>query len=83
MVENRKKTQKAFVMTGPGGQRELKTDHPIPVPQKGEVLVKVECFPINPSDTYAFDGHMAAAAPKEINVGYPFVPGWEGAGTVI
>jgi NADPH:quinone reductase-like Zn-dependent oxidoreductase len=67
MVEQSKKTQMGLVMTGPKGEREVK-EIPIPKPGKGQVLIKVECHPINPSDTYAFDGLMADAAPDEVHI---------------
>jgi NADPH2:quinone reductase len=45
------------------------------------VLVKIECAPINPSDIYFMKGMYAAV--QEHPFTQPFVPGWEGAGTVI
>ena len=56
----------------------------MPVPASGQVLVKIECAPINPSDTYflagMYDGDPDDEDPK---VKYPLAPGWEGAGTVV
>ena len=54
---------------------------PVPTPARGQVLVKIECAPINPSDTYALGGQYSAL--EDIEIKLPFVPGWEGAGTVI
>ena len=56
----------------------------VPVPGPGQVLIKVECAPINPSDIYFLQGNYA-------NIGegvggkiqYPLTPGWEGSGTVV
>lgn len=50
---------------------------PVPLPEKGEVLIRIEAAPCNPSDImhlqglYGFDRTL------------PSTPGWEGAGTVV
>ena len=49
----------------------------IPKPGPGEVLIKVEAAPLNPSDIYMMEGKF------EGEVNYPMVPGSEGAGTVV
>lgn len=54
-----------------------KTD--IPEPRKGQVLIKVESVPINPTDVYMMQGKYA----KYANFKYPHTPGFEGSGTVI
>jgi NADPH:quinone reductase-like Zn-dependent oxidoreductase len=65
----------------------------IPVPASGQVLVKMEYAPINPSnynilfiyhigDTYFIKGLYDESKDRG-HVHYPFVPGWEGSGTVI
>ena len=48
------------------------------------MLVKIECAPLNPSDTYFLKGMYEAIA-DDLGGGikFPIVPGWEGAGTVI
>ena len=51
----------------------------IPVPRKGQVLIKVEAIPINPTDLYMMQGKYS----KYFNLKYPHTPGFEGAGTVI
>lgn len=50
-----------------------------PKPGKGQVLIKVESVPINPSDLYCMEGKYS----EYFEFGYPFTPGWEGSGTVI
>ncbi|CAI2373145.1 unnamed protein product [Moneuplotes crassus] len=52
---------------------------PKPIPRKGQVLIKVEAAPINPSDLHLIEGKYA----EFVDFQYPFVPGWEGSGTVI
>ena len=49
----------------------------IPVPMSGQVLIKVECAVINPSDIYMLQGNYNG------NYTYPLTPGGEGSGTVI
>lgn len=51
-----KKTMKAVIYTAPGEYSYSPDTKTIPVPEKGQVLVKVECAPINPSDTYYLNG---------------------------
>jgi NADPH:quinone reductase-like Zn-dependent oxidoreductase len=50
---------------------------PIPVPGKGEVLVKMEASPLNPSDLSMLTGGYA------VKPRYPYIPGIEGSGTVV
>ena len=78
MVEQ-SKTQKG-VCAYEGGKFQIE-DIAIPTPGKGQVLVKVECAPINPSDTYFLRGLYNIFGDAQVN--YPLVGGWEGAGTVI
>jgi NADPH:quinone reductase-like Zn-dependent oxidoreductase len=49
----------------------------VPAPSRGEVLVKMEATPCNPSDLLLLQGKYGAL--KTL----PSVPGWEGAGTVV
>ena len=51
---------------------------PKPQPGPGQVLVKLECSILNPSDMI-FIGNKNPAA----NISYPFTPGWEGSGTIV
>lgn len=50
-----------------------------PKPGKGQVLIKVESCPINPSDLYCMEGKYT----EYMNFEYPFICGWEGSGTVV
>jgi NADPH2:quinone reductase len=65
---------RSVVMTGPGayGFAEVKK----PVPAEDQVLIKVDCAVINPSDVLFITGKTGA------KVACPFTPGWEGAGTI-
>ena len=49
----------------------------IPKPKSGQVLIKVECAVINPSDLYMLQGNYNGTYE------YPLVPGGEGSGTVV
>jgi len=48
-----------------------------PVPGEGQVLIKVECAPLNPIDLIFMQGKYST------NIDYPVVLGGEGSGTVI
>jgi NADPH:quinone reductase-like Zn-dependent oxidoreductase len=50
---------------------------PVPSPGRGEVLVRMEAAPVNPSDLLFLQGLYGVR--KKL----PTVPGWEGAGTVV
>jgi NADPH2:quinone reductase len=52
-------------------------EQPVPMPQRGQVLVKVDAAPCNPSDVLFLQGKYGVL--KTL----PTVPGWEGAGTVV
>jgi NADPH:quinone reductase len=52
-------------------------DRPTPKPRHGQVLVRIEAAPCNPSDLLLLQGKYGAL--KKL----PAVPGWEGAGTVL
>jgi NADPH:quinone reductase-like Zn-dependent oxidoreductase len=49
----------------------------VPSPHRGQVLVKIEAAPCNPSDLLLMQGKYGVL--KTL----PSVPGWEGAGTVV
>lgn len=49
----------------------------VPRPQRGQVLVRVEAAPCNPSDLLFLTGQYV------VRKTLPAVPGWEGAGTVV
>jgi NADPH:quinone reductase-like Zn-dependent oxidoreductase len=50
---------------------------PVPEPRKGQVLVRIDAAPCNPSDLLLLQGKYGAL--KRL----PTVPGWEGAGEVV
>jgi NADPH:quinone reductase len=50
---------------------------PVPTPKRGQVLVRIEAAPCNPSDELFLRGMYGIRKPL------PAVPGWEGAGTVV
>jgi NADPH:quinone reductase-like Zn-dependent oxidoreductase len=50
---------------------------PLPTPKKGQVLVRIEAAPCNPSDLLLLQGKYGTL--KKL----PTVPGWEGAGEVV
>ena len=67
---------KAVVQAEAGGKLTVK-EVPVPVPGKGEVLVKMAYAPVNPSDLSQLRGTFRPLP------GFPFIPGIEGSGTVI
>ena len=78
-TNNEEETMNAVYLSGPGKDTLEYGTVAKPKPGKGQVLVKVESVPINPSDMYCMEGKYS----EFINFDYPFVPGWEGAGTVV
>lgn len=52
-------------------------DRPMPKPESGQVLVRMEAAPCNPSDLLFLQGKYG------VKKTFPAVPGWEGAGTVV
>jgi NADPH2:quinone reductase len=67
---------KALFLEEPGGPLIVK-EVDVPVPSKGEVLVKIAAAPINPSDIIRIKN-----AHTENNI-ETFIPGLEGSGTVV
>ncbi|CDW78288.1 zinc-binding dehydrogenase family protein [Stylonychia lemnae] len=56
----------------------------VPRPGPGQLLVKIECAPINPSDIFFMKGIVEEHSKGSgRNMIFPIVPGWEGSGTVI
>jgi NADPH:quinone reductase len=53
------------------------SERPVPRPRRGQVLIRVEAAPCNPSDLLLLQGKYGAL--KKL----PTVPGWEGAGVVV
>ncbi|MCP3727686.1 zinc-binding alcohol dehydrogenase family protein [Paraburkholderia sp. CNPSo 3272] len=69
-------TMKAAVIHEPGGPEVLKLEQrPIPVPQRGEVLIRVKAFGLNRSEMFTRQGFSQS-------VKFPRVPGIEAVGTV-
>ena len=52
-------------------------EQPVPEPRRGQVLVKIEAAPCNPSDLLLLQGKYG------VSKSLPTVPGWEGAGQVV
>ena len=68
------KTMSALVLSDSGlGIEEV----PVPVPQPGEVLVRMHAAPINPNDL------LFLADVYEVKKPLPVVAGFEGSGTVV
>jgi len=61
--------------SGPAGVRVVEL--PVPTPRRGEILVRVICSPVNPSDVLYCSGTYAS--PPAL----PVVPGFEGCGVVV
>ena len=59
----------------PGGALKIE-QLAIPRPGPGELLIKMDAAPVNPSDLALLDGGYMERS-------YPFTPGMEGSGTVV
>ncbi len=70
------KTMKAIVLEEYGKPAVVK-EVPIPVPKSGQVLIRVEAAPINPSDTSNLKGNYSSGQKL------PCTPGFEGSGYVV
>lgn len=70
------KMMKAVVIEEKGKAPVIK-EIPIPTPLNGQVLVKMDSAPINPSDISFLYGGYSTSKP------FPCVPGFEGSGTVL
>jgi NADPH:quinone reductase-like Zn-dependent oxidoreductase len=67
---------KAVVIHQPGGPEVLKVEQrPVPTPQAGQVLIRVEAFGLNRSELFTRQGHSPGVA-------FPRVLGIEAVGTV-
>ncbi|GBG26669.1 Enoyl-acyl-carrier-protein reductase, mitochondrial [Hondaea fermentalgiana] len=53
---------------------------PVPVPQKGEILIKVHYTTVNPSDMY---NALGTAGYRAADIKYPYGIGYEGSGEVV
>ncbi len=69
-------TMKAVVLSDFSKPLEIK-EMPIPKPTSGQVLIKMEASPINPSDLSFLVGHYSSK--KTL----PTIPGFEGSGLVV
>jgi len=69
-------TMKAIFQEEAGGPLVVR-EVPVPLPKAGEVLIKMEATPINPSDLSFLQGTYAVKA------NFPVTPGIEGSGTVV
>lgn len=65
------KTMRALVLTAIPSQLEVR-EVPVPTPGDGQVLVKIACSPVNPSDTAFLRGNYGLK--REL----PTIPGFEG-----
>lgn len=78
MVEAGKKKMKAVVIRDRSGTIDFTQDEvDIPTPGPGQVLIKVEAAPLNPSDLYHMEGQYNG------DYEFPLVVGSEGSGTVL
>ena len=83
MPENLPTTMRAIVIERYGSDpveavRGLRVqDRAVPTPKAGQVLVRIEAAPCNPSDLLFLQGKYGVLKNP------PAVPGWEGAGTVV
>lgn len=76
MKHNVPSMMKAVIQDEANGKLRL-AEVPVPEPKKGEVLVKMEVAPFNPSDLSFLRGTYTTQAK------YPVIPGIEGSGTVV
>lgn len=75
-------TMKAAVIDGFGGPEQLRIeDRPRPVPNDGEVLIKVQASSINPIDFKTRDGlGVNRGWPETV---FPLILGWDISGTIV
>ena len=70
-------SMKAVVLHGPGGPDMLKIERrPMPVPHRGQVLMRVEAFGLNRSELFTRQGHSPGVA-------FPRILGIEAVGSVV
>ncbi|MBJ6725157.1 zinc-binding dehydrogenase [Geomesophilobacter sediminis] len=72
-------TMKAVLLSGYDGRRESMTvaEVPVPRPGPGQVLVRMDAAPVNPSDLMFIRGLYGFQKPL------PAIPGFEGSGVVV
>src|SRR6201993_3388269 len=72
-------TMKAIRIHNYGGPEVLKyEDAPRPIPQEGEVLIRVHAAGVNPIDWKVREGHMKDLWPHK----FPLILGWDLSGVV-
>lgn len=73
------RTMRALELRDHGASPEalVLVERPLPVPRRGQVLVRLHAAPINPNDLMFLEGTY------EIRKALPVVPGLEGSGTVV
>jgi NADPH:quinone reductase-like Zn-dependent oxidoreductase len=81
MVEKIPSEMKAIVRSSDPKKVVEVSNIPVPKPGKGEVLIRVEACPINPSDEYFAAGIYGLK--EKLNLKPPVVPGFEGSGVVV
>jgi NADPH2:quinone reductase len=70
---------KAIVIPEYGGEEKLQLmEMPKPVPQAGEVLIRVKAVGVNPVDWKIREGWLHDRLPSEL----PIIPGWDVAGVI-
>lgn len=73
---------RAIVAPAPGGPETLELrERPVPSPGPGQVLIRVAAAGVNPVDAKTRSG--AGAARFLGDDGFPWIPGWDLAGTVV
>ena len=75
MKDDQFKLMKAVRQHEPGGKLVIESV-PVPRPEKGEVLIRMQAAPVNPSDLTLLKGGYLERE-------YPFTPGLEGSGLVV
>jgi NADPH:quinone reductase-like Zn-dependent oxidoreductase len=71
---------KAIAIEEYGGREKLKVmDVPKPVPQPGEVLIRIMAAGVNPVDCKIRQGYLKDRLPNR----FPLIPGWDAAGVVV
>lgn len=79
-----KETMKAVVLREFGGPEVLRYEEvPKPVPQCGEVLVRVQAASLNPPDLYLRDGYRALPPQWRPDARFPLILGTDVSGEVI
>lgn len=77
MIQPQPATMRAVVLAGPGGPEALEVRQvPLPEPDEGEVLIRVEAFGINRSEQHFRKGMASFGS-------FPRIPGLEAVGTVV